>query len=79
MDAAERLRAHSDGAAKTFVDLFIEQIWKPFDEAGRPEDEWPRIREALERMRPLASRSLLAVFQIAMDEATERASERTLR
>lgn len=79
MDAAERLRAHSDGAAKTFVDLFIEQIWKPFDEAGRPEDEWPRIREALERMRPLASRSVLAVFQIAMDEAAEKASERTLR
>ena len=30
-------------------------------------------------MRPLASTTLLAVFQIAMDEATEKASERTLR
>ena len=79
MDAAQKLREHTDGAARAFVDLFIEQIWKPFDEAGRPEDEWPRIREALERMRPLASRSVLAVFQIAMGEAAERASERTLR
>jgi DNA-binding transcriptional MerR regulator len=79
MDAAEQLRRHSDGAARTFVDLFVKEIWEPFDRAGRPEEDWPRIREALERMRPLASRSLLAVFQIAMDEAAEKASERTLR
>ncbi len=79
MAAAEQLRCHSDGAARTFVDLFVNEIWEPFDRAGRPEAEWPRIREALERMRPLASRSVLAVFQIAMDEAAEKASERTLR
>ncbi len=30
-------------------------------------------------MRPLASDALLAVFQIAMGEAVEKASERTLR
>jgi hypothetical protein len=30
-------------------------------------------------MRPLASRSVVAVFQIAMDDAAEKASERTLR
>jgi DNA-binding transcriptional MerR regulator len=79
MAAAEQLRRHSDGAARTFVDLFVKEIWEPFDRAGRPEREWPRIREALDRMRPLASRSVLAVFQIAMDEAAEKASERTLR
>jgi DNA-binding transcriptional MerR regulator len=79
MAAAEQLRKHSDGAARTFVDLFVKEIWEPFDKAGRPEQEWPRIREALDRMRPLASRSVLAVFQIAMDEAAEKASERTLR
>jgi DNA-binding transcriptional MerR regulator len=79
MAAAEQLRRHSEGAARTFVDLFVSEIWGPFDRAGRPEGEWPRIREALDRMRPLASRSVLAVFQIAMDEAAEKASERTLR
>ena len=79
MAAAEQLRQHSDGAARTFVDLFVKEIWEPFDKAGRPEEDWPRIREALDRMRPLASRSVLAVFQIAMDEAAEKASERTLR
>ena len=79
MPRAEKLRRHADGVARTFVDLFVKEIWEPFDRAGRPEKDWPRIREALERMRPLAARRLLAIFQIAMAEATEKASERTLR
>jgi DNA-binding transcriptional MerR regulator len=76
---AEKLRRHADGVARTFVDLFVTEIWQPFDRAGRPEADWPKVREALDRMRPLASDALLAVFQIAMGEAVEKASERTLR
>ncbi len=76
---AEKLRRHADGVARAFVDLFVKEIWQPFDRAGRPEADWPKVREALDRMRPLASDALLAVFQIAMGEAVEKASERTLR
>jgi DNA-binding transcriptional MerR regulator len=76
---AEKLRHYADGVARTFVDLFVKEIWQPFDRAGRPEADWPKVREALDRMRPLASDALLAVFQIAMGEAVEKASERTLR
>lgn len=76
---AEKLRRHADGVARTFVDLFVKEVWEPFDRAGRPESDWPKVREALDRMRPLASDALLAVFQIAMGEAVEKASERTLR
>jgi hypothetical protein len=79
MATAGRLRGQADGAARAFVDIFVKEIWEPFDRAGRPEEDWPRIREALERLRPLAAQTLLAVFQIAMAEATEKASERTLR
>jgi DNA-binding transcriptional MerR regulator len=76
---AEKLRRHSDGVARAFVDLFVKEVWRPFDRAGRPEGDWPRMNEALERMRPLASSALLATFQIAMGEAVENESERTLR
>jgi DNA-binding transcriptional MerR regulator len=76
---AEKLRRHADGVARAFVDLFVKEIWQPFDRAGRPEGDWPKVREALDRMRPLASDALLAVFQIAMAEEIEKASERTLR
>jgi DNA-binding transcriptional MerR regulator len=76
---AESLGRGSERIAAAFVDLFIQEIWEPFDRAGRPEEDWPKVREALERVRPLASSALLAMFQITMSEATERASERTLR
>ncbi len=76
---AEKLRRHADGVARTFVELFVKEVWEPFDRAGRPEADWPKVREALDRMRPLASDALLAVFQIAMGEAVEKASEQTLR
>jgi DNA-binding transcriptional MerR regulator len=75
----EKMRRHSEGVADAFVDLFVEEVWKPFDRAGRPEEDWPKVREALERLRPLASDALLAVFQITMSEATEKATERTLK
>ena len=76
---AEKLRRHADGVARTFVELFVKEVWEPFDRAGRPEADWPKVREALDRMRPLASDALLAVFQLAMGEAVEKASEQTLR
>lgn len=76
---AEKLRRHADGVARAFVGLFVKEIWQPFDRAGRHEHEWPRMSEALERMRPLAAGALLATFQIAMGEAVEKESERTLR
>ncbi len=79
LETAEKLRRNADGVARTFVELFVKEIWQPFDRAGRPEAEWPQVREALDRLRPLASDALLAVFQIAMGEAVEKASDQTLR
>jgi DNA-binding transcriptional MerR regulator len=79
VDTAGDLRRHSEGVAKVFVELFVKEIWEPFDKAGRPEEDWPKVREALDRMRPLASDALLAMFQITMGESTEKAGERTLR
>jgi len=79
LDVADKLRREADAAARTFVDLFVKEIWEPFEKAGRPEEDWPKVREALDRMRPLASDAVLAMFQIAMGEATEKAGEQTLR
>jgi DNA-binding transcriptional MerR regulator len=78
LDVADRLRKQSREVARTFIELFLETIWKPFDRAGRPEEDWPRVRDALERLRPLASEALMAIFQIVMTEATEKAFGRTL-
>jgi DNA-binding transcriptional MerR regulator len=76
---ADQLHKHAEGAARAYVDIFTKEIWEPFDKAGRPEKDWPKVIEALERLRPLASGALLAMFQITMAEETEKAAERTLR
>jgi DNA-binding transcriptional MerR regulator len=79
IETAEELKDRSEAIARTFVELFVREIWEPFDKAGRPEADWPKVREALDRMRPLASDALLAMFQITMGESTEKAGERTLQ
>lgn len=76
---AAKLRRNANEIAQLFTDLFIEQVWKPFDEAGRPESDWPKVRQTLDRTRPLGSEVLMGVFQIALGEATDRALARTIR
>ena len=73
LEVAADLRRHADGVAKAFVQLFLDEVWKPFDEAGQPPERWPEVFDALERLRPLAAESMLAVFQIVMTERVERA------
>jgi DNA-binding transcriptional MerR regulator len=73
LGVAAKIRRHAEGVARAFVELFLDEVWKPFEEAGRPRERWPEIREALERLRPLAAESLLAVFQVAMTDAVEQA------
>jgi DNA-binding transcriptional MerR regulator len=76
---AGKLHDHADAVARVYIDLFTEQIWEPFDKAGRPDEDWQQVLGALEALRPLASDALLAMFQITMGEETEKAAERTLR
>ena len=78
LDVIATARRHADGVAESYVQLFLNEIWKPFVAAGRPQERWPEVRDALERLRPLAAEVLLAVFGLAMTEATERAFGREL-
>ncbi|MDP2712656.1 MAG: MerR family transcriptional regulator [Solirubrobacteraceae bacterium] len=73
------VREQADRLAQTYVDLFLETVWTPFEQAGRPDDGWPAVQEALERLHPLASESLLAVFGMAMKSAVDRESARALK
>jgi DNA-binding transcriptional MerR regulator len=59
--------------AHEFVRLFLEDVWKPFEEDGYPEDRWPEVREALHRLRPLSSQALTAIFQMTMADEVESA------
>jgi DNA-binding transcriptional MerR regulator len=72
------LQRHARAVARAYVELFTEQVWRPFEQAGEPREDWPRVREALDRLQPLAGESLLAVFQLMMRGEVERAVQHEL-
>lgn len=73
LDVLEPLTAHIEGIAARFVELFLEDVWKPFERAGRPAGDWPAVARSLEQLRPIASEVLLAAFHRTMGQATEEA------
>ncbi len=78
LDVMERVRRHSDAVARAFVRLFLDELWKPFERAGQPEERWPEVTEAIESLRPLASEAVLAAFQLSLASEMEDAFGKTL-
>jgi DNA-binding transcriptional MerR regulator len=70
--ALEQIDRSSRAVARTFVKLFLDEVWRPFNAAGRPDSEWPAVHDAIERVRPLATDAVMAVFRRAMTEAVEQ-------
>ena len=59
--------------AREFVRLLMEDVWKPFEEAGYPEDRWPEVRESLDRLRPLSTQALMGIYQMTMADEVDAA------
>jgi DNA-binding transcriptional MerR regulator len=73
LGAIEKLSRNSQSSARTFVELFVESVWKPFDDAGRPEEGWDEIIAAIGRLRPLAFDALNATFRLTLTTEIEKA------
>jgi DNA-binding transcriptional MerR regulator len=80
----EEIAAHAEALARSSVRLFLRDVWEPFERAGMPQERWPEVEATLERLRPLATQALHAVFEErlaarvedAFGEITRRLSER---
>jgi DNA-binding transcriptional MerR regulator len=72
LDVLEEIERSSRSISRTFVKLFVEEVWRPFADAGQSESEWPDVRDAIERLRPLATDAVSAVFRRTMTDAVER-------
>lgn len=72
LDVVEGLVEHSGAVAHLFIRLFVAHILQPFDEdAAHVEERLPELADAVERLRPLATDALVAVFQRTMTRALE--------
>jgi DNA-binding transcriptional MerR regulator len=78
LDVLEAVSKNSDAIAEQFVRLFMERVWKPFAESGSPDEQLPEVRAALDRLRPLATEVVVALFQQRMTRKVERAFGREL-
>jgi DNA-binding transcriptional MerR regulator len=85
LSVLEDIARHSDSVSRSFVKVFLREVWKPFAQADMPAEQWPEIEAAVQRLRPIASEALMAIFQRqlssqiegAFSEITRRLSERT--
>jgi len=77
--AYEEIREHADGLAALFERVWLEHIWKPFVEAGTPEDELPQLQETLSRVQPLALEAVTAIFTLAMESRIEQSIDREVQ
>lgn len=78
IEVLRTLKRHSESVSKAYAKLFVDNVWRPFEEAGEGDQDWREVRETLERLRPLAAQSLLATFQLVMAETVEATLEREL-
>ncbi len=79
LQVAQEVRHLCDEAARSFVELIMNEVWTPFDERGRPEPEWPVIASAIDAVRPLASEIFMQLLPLSIGQAIERAFGEELR
>jgi len=83
MDVIDEIQRHCESVSASFVKLFLREVWKPFAKADMPAERWPEIEDAIERLKPAASKALMSLFREtlsteldgAFGEVTRRLSE----
>lgn len=79
LDIALEVLRHSEQAARFFVEKVKDEVWAPFDAAGRPEEQWPQIASAIDAARPLASQIFSQLLQPTIAAEIERVFGEELR
>jgi DNA-binding transcriptional MerR regulator len=77
---ADQVLRHSRSVAQSFVRVFVDDVIGPLPPPGAEDSsaEWARLRDAIDRLRPLASDALLAAFQQTMTHEAEKRFARVL-
>src|SRR3954449_644115 len=68
-----KVQDRCQSVAREFVRLFLEDVWKPFEQAGYPEERWPEVRASLDQLRPLSAQALMGIYQMTMSDEGDAA------
>lgn len=78
LDVLYGLRAYTEDMAKTLVDFFVDHLWPKSAESADDPVAWAKMSDALDRLRPLAATSVVALLDIALVHAAQECAERKL-
>jgi DNA-binding transcriptional MerR regulator len=73
-----KVRERCEAIGREFVRLFLDDLWKPFEAAGYPDERWQEVVDSIERLRPLSSQAVLVIYQLTMTGEVEQAFGREL-
>jgi len=66
LSVMERMKNDCESVSDSFTNLFLDELWQPFEEQDQPTERLDEMQAIIERLRPLASRALLATFDQVM-------------
>lgn len=75
---AERIDHHTRAIARAYVRLFVSDVLGGEEIGDRSPQDWARVQDALERLRPLAVEAIRATFEHGMGEQIERQLHKTV-
>jgi DNA-binding transcriptional MerR regulator len=78
LDIVVQLRKHAEGVARLYLELYLKRVWTPFVDAGRPQEQWDQVQQALDDVSFLANEALLGAFEVVMSERIEQTFDREL-
>ena len=79
LSVMQKVRRAMRDIAQEFVRLFLKDVWRPFVDAGMPQDQLPEVRRSLERLRSVAWEVVRPTFQRMMSEQVEQAFGKELK
>jgi DNA-binding transcriptional MerR regulator len=74
MKASGEIQAASDRLGAAFVRLFLESVWQPFVEAGKPSEGWAQVTEALNTQRAIWPRAVLPALARSIELHVDQAA-----
>jgi DNA-binding transcriptional MerR regulator len=61
-DLVDSIHDHAGTVARRVTRTFLEDVWKPYAEAGTPADQWPEIADSISRLPVLGAGALRSAF-----------------
>ncbi|WP_347059745.1 MerR family transcriptional regulator [Blastococcus sp. HT6-30] len=64
--AQAQVNEHVRAIAHTYVQMFVDTVWRAFVEAGAPREQLEEILATVSRLQPVAAQAMLAAFRTEM-------------